>query len=110
MRHLRRRQGRRRPRLVERVIEKHLASLSAKHVTQSAAVIIENKTGKVLALAGSRDYFSNDGGQLNGAWVPHSPGSALKPFTLPAFHQKPSQQSNKPITPNHTKNANEPTR
>jgi penicillin-binding protein 1C len=68
-------------RLVEHAIEKHLASLAAKHVTQSAAVIIENKTGKVLALAGSRDYFSADGGQLNGAWVPHSPGSALKPFT-----------------------------
>jgi penicillin-binding protein 1C len=68
-------------RLVENAIEKHLASLEAKHVTQSAAVIIENKTGSVLALAGSRDYFSADGGQLNGAWVPHSPGSALKPFT-----------------------------
>jgi penicillin-binding protein 1C len=68
-------------RLVEHAIEKHLSSLAAKHVTQSAAVIIENRTGKVLALAGSRDYFSTDGGQLNGAWVPHSPGSALKPFT-----------------------------
>ena len=66
---------------VEAVIEKRLGALATKHVTQAAAVIIENKTGKVLALAGSRDYFSNDGGQLNGAWVPHSPGSALKPFT-----------------------------
>jgi penicillin-binding protein 1C len=66
---------------VEAVIEKRLAALSSKHVTQSAVVVIENATGKVLALAGSRDYFSREGGQLNGAWVPHSPGSALKPFT-----------------------------
>lgn len=66
---------------VEGVIEKRLGTLASKHVTQAAAVVIENKTGRVLALAGSRDYFATDGGQLNGAWVPHSPGSALKPFT-----------------------------
>lgn len=66
---------------VEAIIEQRLSALAGKHVTQAAAVVIENKTGQVLALAGSRDYFAEDGGQLNGAWVPHSPGSALKPFT-----------------------------
>lgn len=66
---------------VESIVEQRLAALAAKHVTHAAAVVIENKTGNVLALAGSRDYFAGDGGQLNGAWVPHSPGSALKPFT-----------------------------
>lgn len=66
---------------VETIIERRLGALASKHVTQAAAVVIENKTGNVLALAGSRDYFADDGGQLNGAWVPHSPGSALKPFT-----------------------------
>lgn len=66
---------------VETVIGQRLSALADKHVTHSAAVVIENKTGNVLALAGSRDYFATDGGQINGAWVPHSPGSALKPFT-----------------------------
>jgi len=42
----------------------------------------------VLALAGSRDFFAQDGGQLNGAWAAHSPGSAMKPFTyLLAFER-----------------------
>lgn len=68
-------------RRVEQVLAARLAPLRDRHVTQAAAVILENATGDVLALAGSRDFFSADGGQINGAWTPHSPGSALKPFT-----------------------------
>ncbi|MCB1079550.1 MAG: transglycosylase domain-containing protein, partial [Verrucomicrobiae bacterium] len=49
--------------------------------TQAGVVVIENATGEVLALAGSRDFFGSPGGQINGAWTPRSPGSALKPFT-----------------------------
>ncbi|MGC3992197.1 MAG: penicillin-binding protein 1C [Chthoniobacteraceae bacterium] len=66
---------------VEGIIDRRLSLLAAKHVTQAAAVVIENRTGRVLALAGSRDFFAGQGGQINGAWTPHSPGSALKPFT-----------------------------
>ncbi len=66
---------------VERIVSTRLALLKDRNVTQAAVVVLENATGNVLALAGSRDFFSRDGGQVNGAWVPHSPGSALKPFT-----------------------------
>jgi penicillin-binding protein 1C len=66
---------------MELVITQRLGALAGKHVTHAAAVVIENKTGRVIGLAGSRDFFAENGGQLNGAWVPHSPGSALKPFT-----------------------------
>ncbi len=66
---------------MESIIARRLAALRERHVTQAAAVVIENKTGRVLALAGSRDFFSNEGGQINGAWAPHSAGSAVKPFT-----------------------------
>ncbi|TDU68009.1 penicillin-binding protein 1C [Prosthecobacter fusiformis] len=68
-------------RQIETIITQRLAALKERHVTQAAAVVIENATGHVLALAGSRDFFATDGGQINGAWVPHSPGSAIKPFT-----------------------------
>lgn len=68
-------------RQVERIISSHLSGLRERHVTQAAAVVIDNTGGDILALAGSRDFFSEDGGQINGAWVPHSPGSAIKPFT-----------------------------
>ncbi|MCB1228386.1 MAG: transglycosylase domain-containing protein, partial [Verrucomicrobiales bacterium] len=66
---------------VEGVIHNELARLAAREVGHAAAVVIENATGDVLALVGSRDFHALDGGQINGAWVPHSPGSALKPFT-----------------------------
>jgi len=66
---------------VETIISGRLSALKDRHVTQAAAVVIENVSGKILALAGSRDFYSKDGGQINGAWAPHSPGSAIKPFT-----------------------------
>ncbi len=68
-------------RQVEKIIAARLATLKERHVTQAAAVVIDNATGEVLAMAGSRDFFAPDGGQINGAWVPHSPGSVMKPFT-----------------------------
>jgi len=75
-------------RRIESIIANRLEGLRARHVEHAACVVIENSTGKVVALVGSRDFFSDDGGQINGAWVPHSPGSALKPFTYAlAFEQ-----------------------
>jgi len=75
-------------RQVETIIAQRLESLKGRHVSHGAVVVIENATGAVLALAGSRDFFANEGGQINGAWTPHSPGSALKPFTyLIAFER-----------------------
>lgn len=68
-------------RQVEKIIAARLAALKERHVTQAAAVVIDNASGEVLAMAGSRDFFAADGGQINGAWFPHSPGSAMKPFT-----------------------------
>lgn len=75
-------------RKVETIISQRLAGLESRHVNHAAAVVIENNSGHVVALAGSRDFFANDGGQINGAWTPHSPGSAVKPFTyLLAFEK-----------------------
>lgn len=68
-------------RAVEQIITSRLAALRERQVTQAAVVVLENATGHILALAGSRDFFSPEGGQINGAWTPHSPGSAVKPFT-----------------------------
>lgn len=73
---------------IETIVAARLEALKDRHVGHGAVVVIDNATGAVLALAGSRDFFSDNGGQLNGAWTPHSPGSALKPFTyLIAFER-----------------------
>ncbi len=73
---------------IETIISQRLEALKGRHVSHAAVVVIENTSGAVLALAGSRDFFAKDGGQLNGAWAAHSPGSAMKPFTyLLAFER-----------------------
>ena len=66
---------------VETIVTNRLEGLRDRHVKHASVVVIENATGHVLALAGSRDFFAADGGQINGAWAAHSPGSALKPST-----------------------------
>jgi penicillin-binding protein 1C len=66
---------------LETIIGQRIAALRGKNVGHAAVVVLQNATGEVLALAGSRDFRAADGGQLNGAWEPRSPGSALKPFT-----------------------------
>lgn len=72
-------------RFVESAIDSGLQALDQRVgrrlSAQSAAVVIENATGAVRALAGSRDFFDSESGQVNGAWALRSPGSTLKPFT-----------------------------
>ncbi len=65
----------------EESIAKNVALLADKNAGSGAAVVIDNATGDVLALAGSGDYFQTGDGQIDGAWMVRSPGSAVKPFT-----------------------------
>jgi penicillin-binding protein 1C len=60
-------------RFAERTLAENLQRLIDKHATSGAVVVIDNRSGEVLALAGS--------GETNGAWMPRSSGSTLKPFT-----------------------------
>lgn len=64
----------------QRILRGRLIALRDRNVRNGAVVVIENESGAVRALVGSPDYFSEDGGRVNGAWIPRSPGSALKPF------------------------------
>ena len=68
-------------RFVEQTLRSQLARLRDQHVGNGAVVVLDNRTGAVLALVGSEDYFAPAAGQVNGAWSPRSAGSTLKPFT-----------------------------
>lgn len=72
-------------RFVESTVAANLARLSHQsneaNDLQAAVAVIENGTGEVLALTGSRSFFASRSGQMNGAWTPRSAGSTLKPFT-----------------------------
>jgi penicillin-binding protein 1C len=50
-------------------------------IYNGAVIVVNNKTHEVVAYVGSPDYFDNNHcGQINGAAIARSPGSALKPF------------------------------
>ncbi len=55
----------------------------------AAIVVIDVRSGTLLAMVGSRDYFDEAiDGQVNGAAALRQPGSTLKPFTYYAAFQK----------------------
>ena len=76
------------------------AQLRARPTVQGAALVLENKTGRILAMAGS---FSYPLSQLNRTWqTQRQPGSAIKPITYLTALQKGLQPNtlvpNDPIT------------
>lgn len=67
--------------ICERLGKLHHTKLKQKNIHNLSVVVIDNRSGELLAMIGSPDF--NDrrhGGQVNGALAPRSPGSALKPF------------------------------
>ncbi|MFH0840402.1 MAG: PBP1A family penicillin-binding protein [bacterium] len=51
------------------------------NATNAALVSIDPKTGQILAMVGSKDYFNEDiDGQYNVALAPRQPGSSFKPI------------------------------
>lgn len=58
-----------------------VAALAGRNVTQAAALVVDNRTGEVLAYAGSTDYFDDAYlGKNDGVRMLRQPGSTLKPF------------------------------
>ncbi len=67
-------------RRVEEVLLSHRTRLAWRGASQAAAVVLDNRTMEVLALAGSFEYGGRDGGFNDGTRALRSPGSVLKPF------------------------------
>lgn len=66
---------------VERIVDYNVDRLADANVTSAAVVVLDAKTGEILAMVGSRDYFDADhDGAVNVAISARQPGSALKPF------------------------------
>ncbi|MFZ2098941.1 MAG: penicillin-binding protein 1C, partial [Oricola sp.] len=64
---------------VEEVVKRHAENAGPK--LSAAAMIIDHRTGEVLAHVGSANYFDHDrNGPIDLTQAVRSPGSALKPF------------------------------
>ena len=72
--------------IAEEVINEKAANNEKNYQATNASLIsIDPKTGQVLAMVGSRDYFNNDiDGQVNVALQPRQPGSSFKPIVYTA--------------------------
>ncbi|MCJ7580310.1 MAG: penicillin-binding protein 1C [Candidatus Aminicenantes bacterium] len=69
-------------RKIEMLVKNHVSALKDKGITNASAVVVDNLSGEILSMVGSKDFFSSqDDGQVNGALSLRQPGSALKPFT-----------------------------
>ena len=64
-------------RRAEQLVREHLDLIHRVDISQASMVVIENETGAVRALVGSRDFKAN---QINGAVSFRNCGSTLKPF------------------------------
>lgn len=67
-------------RFVEAQVRQVVRSLSAQNVNHAAVLVLDNKTGEVLAYVGSPDYFASAAGRNDGVQALRQPGSTLKPF------------------------------
>ncbi len=66
---------------VEAQVRDVVLHLAGHDASQAAAIVVDNRTGDVLAYVGSRDYFDDaDGGRNDGVRALRQPGSTLKPF------------------------------
>ena len=66
---------------VQAIVREETAKLKDANLRHAAVVVIDNPTGGILALVSSANWNDPHGGQINGALLPRSPGSTLKPFT-----------------------------
>ena len=77
--------------IAEKAVREQIAKLKDKNVGNGAAVVMDPRTGEILAMVGSVDFFSETiKGQVNVALMPRQPGSSIKPFTYLAAMEKGS--------------------
>ncbi|MBR9861044.1 penicillin-binding protein 1C [bacterium] len=67
--------------LLEKQIKSRVQLMNNYGVYNGAGIIVHNPTKKVVAYAGSQDFFDNyNNGQVDGVQAIRQPGSTLKPF------------------------------
>lgn len=76
--------------IAEEIITEKTKNYPEKYNANNAALIsIDPKTGEILAMVGSRDYFDDSiDGQVNVTIRPRQPGSSMKPLVYAALFEK----------------------
>lgn len=65
--------------MAEEIVSEEIKNLSNLNVSNGAALVTNPKTGEILAMVGSKDYFNlEEDGNVNVTIMPRQPGSAIK--------------------------------
>lgn len=68
----------------QKTVKEEVKKLNPDHATNGAAVIVDPKTGEILAMVGSIDWYNNEFGKVNMALSPRQVGSSFKPIIYSA--------------------------
>jgi penicillin-binding protein 1C len=74
---------------VEGLVRTHLAAILDRGASNAAVIVVDNRSGDLLAYVGSADFFSDRiSGQIDMARALRQPGSTLKPFVYALAFEK----------------------
>jgi 1A family penicillin-binding protein len=73
---------------LERIVKEEVEKLANLSVSNGAAMVTDAKTGHILAMVGSKDYYDPSFGNYNVALALRQPGSSIKPVTYAAGFKK----------------------
>jgi penicillin-binding protein 1C len=68
----------------ERLLTENVSSLKYRNVSNGAFLSLDPKTGEILAMVGSVDFYQRDWGAVNMLTAFRSPGSSIKPVVYAA--------------------------
>lgn len=88
---------------VQDIVTSEISRISSLNVSNGSALVTDPKTGEVLAMVGSTDYFDlNRNGQVNLTTALRQPGSSIKPLNYALYfengHSPAATIDDKPIT------------
>ncbi|MBN1887813.1 MAG: transglycosylase domain-containing protein [Thermoflexales bacterium] len=76
-------------RAAEKAVRRHLADLGEHDVSNAAAIVLDPRTGEILAMVGSANYDdASIDGAVNVALALRQPGSAMKPILYAAAFER----------------------
>ena len=73
---------------VEKIVSVEVTNLENLNVKNGAAMVLDGKSGQILAMVGSRDYFHPKFGNFNTTLALRQPGSSIKPITYTVVFKK----------------------
>lgn len=73
----------------QQIVRDEIKKIGSLNVTNGSALVTNPKTGEILAMVGSKDYFNlNEDGQVNLTTSLRQPGSSIKPLNYALAFEK----------------------